>query len=183
MKKGKILSSETALDVKWFKVQKDVVEFPNGVVVDDYYVWKNFEIVSVVAITPDNKLVLVKQYKHGGGDIFIEVPAGFVEEGEKPEDTALRELTEETGYRGDKLELIGKLANNPTKETGNICVYLARNSRKVGKINPDEHEQIEVLEVSFKEALDMIYTGKIRIAGTISAIFLALKKLGYEYEL
>lgn len=183
MKKWKLLSSKMAFDNKWFKVQKDEVELPNKQIIDDYYVWLEPNVSMVVPITEDGKIVLVRQYKHGVNSLMIECPAGFADEGESYEETAQRELLEETGYKADTLELLGKLSKNPTKSTGISKIYLARNVKKIAPLKLDDNEEIEVLEITLEEIIKMIAAGEIWATGTVSAIFLVLNKLKYFHEL
>lgn len=81
-KKWKKISSEMALDEKWFRVRKDVVELPNGTVLNDYFLWLSGDVSSVVPVTQNNEFIFVKQYKYGSDEEMIEFPAGFVEEKE-----------------------------------------------------------------------------------------------------
>lgn len=179
MKKWQTISSELAFDNKWFKVQKDAVKLPNGKILDDFYLWKEHNVAQIVAITSDNKIVLVRQYKHGAGDILIECPAGFVDENEDFETAAKRELLEETGYIANKIKYLGKYIHNPTKSLGIVKSYLARDLIK-SKQSLDEDEEIEVLEIPINEVVQMINKGQIWTSGTISSIFLALNELQYR---
>lgn len=180
MKNWKTLSSELAFDNKWFNVQKDVVQLPNGKIIDDYFLWREPNVAQVVAFTKKNKIILVKQYKHGAGCVMIECPAGYVEDNESFEDAARREFLEETGYKISGLEYIHKIAHNPTKSTGIVKLFLVKNVKKTSKQKLDEYENIEILEVDIPIVLKMINDGEIWATGTISAIFLALKKIGYK---
>jgi 8-oxo-dGTP pyrophosphatase MutT (NUDIX family) len=179
MNKWKLLGSSVALDNKWFRVRKDKVKLPNGKVLDDFYIWENPDVALVVPVTEDNKLILVKQYKHGSGEIMIEFPAGYVDDNEKNIETAKRELEEETGFVAKKIELLKKIIHHPTKETGNSYIYLARVGNEKVRQRFDENEEIEVLEVSIREVLDMIHDGTIWATGTVLAAYLALEKLGF----
>lgn len=176
MKKWQTLSSELAFDNKWFKVQKDVVKLPNGRILDDFYLWKEPMVAQIVAITKQGKIVLVKQYKHGVGEVIIECPAGFVDEGENFESAAKRELLEETGYKANSLEFLGKFTHNPTKSLGIVYSYLAMDLEKVEQ-NLDTDEEIELLELNLDKAIDMIKRGEIWTSGTVTSIFLALNKI------
>lgn len=180
MDKWKILNSSIAFDNKWFSVRKDKVRLPNGKILNDYYLWKSTNVALVVPVTKDNNLILVKQYKHGSGEIMIEFPAGYANGSEDIFKTAKRELEEETGYIAKEINLLKKIIHHPTKETGNSYIYLAKVERgKVIKQKLDENEKIEVLEVPINKILDMIHDGAIWAAGTITAAYLALDKLGF----
>jgi len=84
IEKWKLLDSELVLDDKWYRVRKDTVEIKPGKVVDDYYLGIFNDIVLIVALTADQQIPLVRQYKHGAGEILTELPAGYMDDGEEP---------------------------------------------------------------------------------------------------
>lgn len=180
MKKWKTISSSLAFDNKWFKVQKDVVELPDGKIIDDYFFWKAPKVSQVVPINSSGKVIMVRQYKHAIDQIMVEYPAGYLDENETFEDTAKRELLEETGYLADSLIEIGTISHNPTKSSGIVKIFLAKDIKRTGEQKLDDSEEIEVLEFSFEEVVKMITEGKIWATGTIASTFLAMKKLGYK---
>lgn len=185
MKKWKTLGSSVALGEKWFKVRKDKVELPNGLILDDFFVWESGNVSMVVPVTSEGKFVLVKQYKHGAGEIMIEYPAGYINKSERPLEAAKREVLEETKYELKDIELLVKNIHQPTKEDGVVFIFLANVAAKtLNVVNPDEIEEIELLELTPREILKMIRNGEIWADGTITATFLALDKLGLiEYKL
>ena len=183
MKKWKTISSELAFDHKWFKVRKDIVELPNGKIIDDYYLWPSQDVAMIVPITEENHFVLVKQYKHAAGEIMIEFPAGYAEEGENIADTAKREFTEEAGYSVDTLTPLTTFTNNPTKEISKVFVFLANSAVKVSNQKLDSNEEIELLTVSFAQMLGMIESGEIWNTATVASAFMALKKIGVLKDL
>lgn len=179
-KKWKKISSTMALDEKWFRVRKDVVELPNGKVMDDYFLWLSGNVSMVVPITADGKMILVKQYKYGADQMLIEFPAGYVEKGENPEIGAMREMEEETGYSANELELLGEFESSPTKSNGKTFIYLARNVVRDKELNLDISEDIEVLVRPINEVMHMVENGEIRVSDSVTAFFLAIKKLEVE---
>src|SRR6476620_5266589 len=95
----KVLESEYLFnDEPWLTIRREKCELPNGKIMPAYYIIEYPTWVSVLALTKDNKAVFVKQYRHGLGVISTELPGGVVEPGETPEQGAVRELKEETGY-------------------------------------------------------------------------------------
>lgn len=100
--------------------------------------------VNIVAITEDNQVILVKQYRFGKDVITIETPAGAVERGEDPLAAAKRELEEETGYISDEWESLSPVSVNPAFMSNTAHFYLAKNCRPEGKQNFDEDEDIEL---------------------------------------
>lgn len=166
-----------ALDERWFKVRKDVVELPNGKILDDYFLWLSGDVAMVVPVTADGKMVLVKQYKYGADEEVIEFPAGFVDAKEDPESAARRELEEETGYSADKLELLGEFSLSPTKSDGKTFLYLARGAVRTKEAKFDVSEDIEILVRPKEEVMGMVEKGEIKVSDSVAAFFLAIKKL------
>lgn len=98
--KWDVLHSEYIIRRRWLTARRDKVRLPDGRVNDEYYVLEYPDWVNVIAITPDDRFVLVRQYRHGLGRTSFELCAGVCEKGETPEESARRELFEETGYTG-----------------------------------------------------------------------------------
>ena len=98
--KWDVLHSEYIIRRPWLTARRDKVRLPDGRVNDEYYVLEYPDWVNVIAITPDDRFVLVRQYRHGLGRTSFELCAGVCEKGETPEESARRELFEETGYTG-----------------------------------------------------------------------------------
>lgn len=175
----KTLKSEMVVDEKWYKLRRDEVELPNGLVLDDYYVSVRPNVVLTFPLTEDNHVLFVRQYKHAGNEIFIELPGGVIDDHEDdPEEAAKRELLEETGYTTDNMEPLLEAIDNPTKDTNKLYFYLARNVRQVAEQDLDATESIEVLKVPLGEVEQMIMSGQVNVSGSIALCLLALRKLG-----
>jgi ADP-ribose pyrophosphatase len=178
-KHWKVLKSELVFDEKWYKLRRDEVELPNGMVLDDYYVSVRPDVVLTFPVTKDGEVIFVRQYKHAAADVFIELPGGVIDEHEtNPEEAARREMLEETGYTSDTMELLSEVIDNPTKDTNKIYFYLARNAHKVAEQDLDESENIEVLKILISEIEGKVLTGEIRVSGSVALCLLALRKLG-----
>lgn len=177
-KHWKLIDSEKAFDHKWFKVRKEKVELPNGKIIDDYFIWDAHDFVNVFTITKDKKIVMVKQYKHAAKDVLLEFPAGFIDEGETPEETAKRELKEETGYEAEEFTLLSSLMDNPTKQDGHTHIILAKNCEKKHEPSFDDHEDIETVLLTKEELLEKIHSGEIYSTASVACAMLGLKKLG-----
>jgi ADP-ribose pyrophosphatase len=177
LKKWKVKKSEIVFNHKWYKLRQDEVELPNGRIVDDYFVSVRPNVVVIFAVTPQEEVVLVKQYKHGVQEIVLELPGGVVDEDENFEDAAKRELVEETGYSVDSLKLIASLYDNPTKDTNKINLYLGQNALKTADQDLDENEEIEVSTVELSSLKGKILNGEIKVSGSVAAILLALAYL------
>jgi 8-oxo-dGTP pyrophosphatase MutT (NUDIX family) len=132
----------------------------------------------MVGITAQNTILFVKQYRHGAGQIMVELPAGVVEEGEAPEIAAHRELLEETGYAFDTIEYICELYANPATSGNLTYTYLLRGGKKVQAQNLDSSEDIEVVEMTMQEVKEFLFTNQLGQALHTAALFYALKAMG-----
>lgn len=172
MKKWKIIKEIDVSPSKWFPVLQHSVELPNGKIVDDYFISPMGNVAMVLPITKNNEIVLTKQYKHALGEILVELPAGFQQKGKSLEESALAELEEELGIKttADNLIFLGKTANNPTKTTHVTHCYLAKNLEFNSQQNLDETEEIEIIKISPKKALEMVRSGEIWVADSVANI-------------
>lgn len=177
--KWKLKKSHFVLDNQWSRVRRDEVELPDGTVIDDFFVNVRPDIAVVFALTPQEEIVFVRQYRHGVGEILLELPAGsFNPETESSESAAARELAEETGYVSEKMLPLATLYDSPVKDTNSIHLFVAKNVvKKEEEIKLDVTEEIEVILIPISQAMERIIDGEICVAGSISAIFLALEYL------
>ena len=126
--------------------------------------------VNVVALTPERRLVLVRQYRFGSGDLTIEIPGGMVDPGEDSGAAAARELREEAGYTAERWTHLGAVQPNPAFHD-NLCHHwLAEDARRTGSQELDEGEDIQVLELELTDVVDRIRTGEIRHALVLTAL-------------
>lgn len=149
----------------------DTVELPNQK-------YSKREIVDhlgaagVVALTEDDQLVLVKQYRKAVEKSLIEIPAGLVKTNEEPGLAAKRELLEETGYECSQIDFLADLYPSPGFSTEKVHLFLARGLVK-REANLDDTEFLEVLQMPFEEALRKVRLGEFNDAKTMLAILLA----------
>lgn len=129
--------------------------------------------VGIVALTDDDYLCLVRQYRHPYGEVIYEIPAGKLELGEDPLLCGKRELSEETGYTAEKWQGLGVIYPTPAYCSEKIYIYLATKLTK-GSIHLDQGEFVESVSVPFKEAVRMVMTGEIKDAKTQIAILKVL---------
>ncbi len=155
-------------------VKKDTVELPNGKTsVREYIVHPG--AVVIIAFLPNGNIILEKQFRYPVGKVFIELPAGKIDAGEKLEDTARRELAEETGYYPNKLEYLGKLY--PGIGLSDEVIYVYKADDLVEKnLSCDDDEFIEIFDVPFNEAYKMLIDGKITDAKSMIGIMMVKEK-------
>lgn len=143
LKKWKILDSKLVLDHRWCKVRQDKIQLPTGQIVDDFFVNIRPDVALVLPITSNQEIVFVRQYRHGIGEVLLELPAGgFYPDYEDAKVAAARELEEETGYISENLILLATLYDNPVKDTNQIHLFLAENAHPSGKKSLDITEEI-----------------------------------------
>jgi 8-oxo-dGTP pyrophosphatase MutT (NUDIX family) len=127
--------------------------------------------VNVVALTAEDRVLLIRQYRVGTRSVTTEIPGGTVDAGESPLDAAKRELLEETGYTSDSWSEIGKVEPNPAFQTNVTYTFLAREARPTGEQRFDETELIEVEERAIVDVPRLIDTGVIVHALVVCAFF------------
>jgi ADP-ribose pyrophosphatase len=124
--------------------------------------------VNILALTPTNEILLVRQFRFGSGHITTEIPAGLVDPGETPLQAAKRELKEETGYTSSKWSDLGSVDPNPAFLNNRCHHFLAEDIIKTGEPDLDEGEDIEVELMDFHGCPDsgttFIRPGAIRLS-------------------
>jgi ADP-ribose pyrophosphatase len=168
IKKWKPVESRVDRDYRVFKIETKKALSPRTNRVGEFFVIKSNDWVNVIPITPDGKLVMIRQYRHGSQEVTLEIPGGLVDD-EDPGEAARRELLEETGYAGDGLRLIGSTNPNPAI-FDNLChTYLIENVKLVADKNLDVDEDIEVVLTPPDEIPALIRNGTINHALVIVA--------------
>ena len=158
------------------RLRADRVELPSGHVVDDYFVRESNGFCVVFALTAGGDVVLVRQYKHGIGEVVMELPAGMIEPGELPEACALRELVEETGFAGP-IEHVRSFVADPTNSTSRFHLFLVRDAVRVTSPAPDLTEEIDVVLAPPDEVRAMALDGRIAAGSQVAAVLVALEAL------
>lgn len=178
----KRLRSERLLETPYFALRSDRLRLPGGAVKDPYYVVERPDAAIIFPLTGEGEVVLVRQYRPPLERMELGLPAGLVEEGEKPEAAARRELLEETGYSGDQWEPLGSLASSPSLKDNWAYLFLARDVEETAAPDPDEHELVEVVRVPLLELQNLVRSGEIVSSSGVAAVMLALERLGQHFS-
>jgi 8-oxo-dGTP pyrophosphatase MutT (NUDIX family) len=145
----------------WLVLRHQRFVLPSGREIADYWISEYPPWVNVVAVTRNDDLVLLRQYRPGIGGVHYELPAGVVEEGETIEDAARRELREETGYGGGHWRMLSQLSANPALQNNITTTYLAQDVELLGQATPELTEDLRVHLVEPGRVLDLFDHGEM----------------------
>jgi len=177
--KWKTISSEYLYHDEWLKARKEVCERPDGKIIDPYYILDYATWVCGVALTDDKQVVLIRQYRHALGEVCLEVPGGCVDPKDSSNEEAVRrEMAEETGYIFKEAEYLGFCSPNPAANSNLMHMFLLKGGVKNQEQDLDHNEDIEVILYPLDQLLQLVIDRKIHQAMHISAVMLALQKLG-----
>ena len=172
------ISSEKVFSGRYLDLYLDKVKLPNGKTSTREWI-DHPGAVCIIPILPDGNICLIRQFRYGPKDEFIETPAGKLDEGEKPIDCAHRELEEETGYRTNKLTFLTNIHPAIGFTNEKMWMYLAEDLIQT-EHNLDIDEFLELVPTSLEEALSWVWNGKITDVKTIIGILWAEKLLKSE---
>jgi ADP-ribose pyrophosphatase len=149
------LDVDRIIEPSGMEVEREVLRHPGAAV--------------LLAVTNDGNVVFVRQYRHAAGEYLLEAPAGTIDPGERPDETARRELVEETGYYPNRLEKLTEFFPSPGVLEELMHLFLATElERRSGSLDDDEN--LEPVEFSRDEALALEIGKDVRDAKTIIAL-------------
>ena len=177
-----ILGSKKGPNLKLFSSRFDHVENPRNGMRMEAVVIESEDWVNVVALTPGKKIILVEQFRFGTGKVSLEIPAGVVDPGESPFETARRELLEETGYCSENWKPVGRVESNPAFMNNECHFWLATDAIRTGKQSLDEGEDIAVVELTRDELQSAIERGEMRNSLSLLALARVFDMRGGEWQ-
>lgn len=172
MKNVEIIKTEELFKGVIFDVKKDEIKLPNGIEAKREWVSMHKGASVIVPIDKDGKIIFVRQYRHPVRENILELPAGMIDQGEKPFDCAVRELQEETGFTSDKVTFLLSMNSSAGYSDEVLYLYIAEDLQK-GEQHFDFDEIIDLEYYTFEESISMITTGKVHDGKTIVGIFAA----------
>jgi 8-oxo-dGTP pyrophosphatase MutT (NUDIX family) len=172
VKTWKKILSEKVADCRIFTVRRDIcVDSAREENEHTFYVLENTDWVNVIPITKDNQVVLIEQFRFGIEAVALEIPGGMVDEGETPEDSARRELLEETGYSPGEIVYLGKSHPNPATHNNTLHHFLALNCEKTHDVTFDNTENVVTKLASVDDIPQLIRDEKITHALVVAAFY------------
>jgi ADP-ribose pyrophosphatase len=166
-----VINRNTIYHGRAFNVRRDEVRMQNQntVYLD---IIEHIGAVTILPLDNDGRILFIRQYRHATGKELLELPAGTLDPAELPENCALREIREETGYAAGKLIKIGEFFLAPGYSTEYMHVYLASDLRP-DPLPGDEDEFISLEPIPIRQAYDMALNGELQDGKSLAALLLA----------
>lgn len=166
------ISSQPVGDFRIFRIRSDRVISPRTHQEHDFVVIDCVNWVNVIAVTAERQLVMIEQYRHGSKTIELEIPGGMIDANDaSPEQAAVRELREETGYSGDNPRRIGEVFPNPAIMSNTCYTVLVENCRCLHPVEFDHGEDLLTRLVPVAEIPTLVASGKIRHSLVVVALY------------
>lgn len=166
--KWKLLNTKLIFSSKWLNLEERSYQLPDGKIAEGYYHVSRPDYVLVLALNEKNQIIVEHQYRRGGDDFFLELPAGWIDEGESPETAGLRELKEETGFAG-KVEWVKELYAQPGfMSMRAYVVYIKITENQEHSQKEDEFIKFDL--VNLEKVVQMFKDGEIKDMGFAAAL-------------
>ena len=159
-------------DFRIFKLRSDAKVSPRTGREHDYFVLEAVNWVNVIALTPDEQLVMVEQFRHGSNTVELEIPGGMMDPGETdPVTTAIRELREETGFEGENARVLGRIWSNPAILNNRTFTILIENCSQKHEVDWDHGEDLMTRLVPVAEIPKLVADEKIGHSLVVVALY------------
>lgn len=159
-------------DFRIFTVRSDRKVSPRTQAEHDFFVIDCANWVNVVAVTPEQELVMVEQYRHGSNTVELEIPGGMIDQQDaSPVAAGARELREETGFAGENARLLGQILPNPAIMSNTCYTVLVENCRCLHPVEFDHGEDLVTQLVPVAEIPRLVAAGKIGHSLVVVALY------------
>lgn len=155
------IARERLLDCRILEVERSIALSPEDGSEHRFVRLRSADWVQIVPVTPENEIVMVKQYRHGSGSVVLEVPGGLVDDGEDPAAAAARECLEETGYRAARVQSMGAMNPNPALFSNRLHSFYAHGVEWVADVQNTGTELTEVVLVPARELRGLLRDNRI----------------------
>jgi 8-oxo-dGTP pyrophosphatase MutT (NUDIX family) len=168
----KLVESKPIADYRIFKIRSDLKISPRTQKPYEFIIIETVSWVNVVATTPNDELVMIEQYRHGSNTVELEIPGGMMDATDPGVvHTGVRELEEETGFRGENAQLIGSIQSNPAILNNKTFTVLVENCRPASGITLDPGEDLETILVPIPQIPELIRSGRIGHSLVVVALY------------
>ena len=176
--KWKSLTKESILLKKpWFEVFREEIQLPDGKVIPEYYEIEMPHYSAVFAVTVDQKIIVLRCYRHAIGEVTLTMPGGMIEKGESPLEGIQREFLEETGYKAKEWESLGSFIGNSTRGCGTYHLFFSPGAYPVQEPDSGDLEDFELLLWEKQEVEQALDEGQAKSLGVASILLLGLRCL------
>jgi ADP-ribose pyrophosphatase len=173
-----VRSRTYVIESEFLRLRKDEIELPDGKRIPDYFVRESPGFVIVFALTNDDRVVVVHQYRYGIDRITLELPAGAMEDEEHPLLCAQRELIEETGFTAEHWEEVLVAPSDPVRSNSMMHAFIARDAQRTHEQDLDDGEEVEWELLAVDEFKRRLHDGAIGAVPSIAVAYAALERLG-----
>lgn len=160
-------SFKKVFETKWFSIEASSTKYSEG---KPYYRFSCNDSVEILAITPEKKIILIRQYRPSLESYTLELPAGYINDNEAAEEAIKREFCEETGFNCDSIEYMGAFKIAPSRINNTLHVFFGKNARLENDIKDDKNKVVLVSPDEFKK---LIAEGNFTEMAGLALYFLA----------
>jgi 8-oxo-dGTP pyrophosphatase MutT (NUDIX family) len=176
--KWQVIQDDIHADCRIFEVHKRKMLRESDQKEGEFYVIETNDWVNVLAMTQEQEIILVRQFRYGTEQYSLEPPGGVIERGEDPIVAGQRELLEETGYSGKNPKIIGKVFANSAIMSNRCHFLFLTDVEKSAEVSFDPHEELETVKVSIDKLKDLVQSGQISHSIGVNAVFHLMMELG-----
>jgi ADP-ribose pyrophosphatase len=173
----RVTSSSYVIDTPFLRMRKDEVSVPSQDGLTSFFVRESRGFAIVFALTSENEILLVRQYRYGIDGYTLELPAGTLDGDEDPLECAQRELREETGFTAQHWDHVLDVAAEPVRSTSIMHVFLARGARRTNDQQLDPFEVLTAETMPIERVRAALRSGEFGAAHSVAASFAALDYL------